>query len=194
MMEQAIALVETHSIASGIEAGDAMAKRADVDLLDARPICPGKYMVLIRGEVSQVRSALQSGVEVAAETLVDQLLLPRVHPDVFSALAMSAKPKEGEALGIIETVTAATCIVAADSAAKAADVALLELRLADGLGGKSFVLIQGMVDEVEKSLGDRGTTLGEGMGLTREAFTEKYRETAVKKVKRDLVIGKVIEQ
>jgi microcompartment protein CcmL/EutN len=152
-MEQAIALVETHSIASGIEAGDAMAKRADVDLLDARPICPGKYMVLIRGEVSQVRSALQSGVEVAAETLVDQLLLPRVHPDVFAALAMCAKPKEGEALGIIETVTAAVCIVAADSAAKAADVALLELRLADGLGGKSFVLIQGMVDEVEAAVG-----------------------------------------
>jgi microcompartment protein CcmL/EutN len=152
MMEQAIALVETDSIAAGIEAGDAMVKRAAVDLLEARPICPGKYMVLIRGEVSQVQNALKAGLDAAADTFVDELLLPRVHPAVFSALAMTALPVEGEALGIIETVTAATCIVAADAAAKAAHVALLELRLADGLGGKSYVLIQGMVDEVESAV------------------------------------------
>jgi microcompartment protein CcmL/EutN len=52
-------------------------------------------------------------------------------------------------LGIIETVTAAVCIVAADAAAKAAEVNLVELRMADGLGGKSFVLMEGTVADVE---------------------------------------------
>jgi len=49
-------------------------------------------------------------------------------------------------------VTAASCIVASDAAAKAADVNLLELRLANGLGGKSFLLMEGEVDDVEAAV------------------------------------------
>ncbi len=149
MAEQAIAFVETNSIAAGIAAADACLKRADVELLEARSICPGKFMVMIRGEMSQVNNALASGVQLAGEFLVDQLFLPRVHPSVFTALSLTTLPVRGAALGVIETVTAAICIVAADAAAKAADVSLLELRLADGLGGKSFVLMEGTVADVE---------------------------------------------
>lgn len=149
MAEQAIAFIETTSIAAGIAAADACVKRADVELLEARPICPGKFMVLIRGEMSQVNNAQTAGVQVAGESLVDTLFLPRVHPAVFTALSLTSLPVRGEALGIIETVTAAVCIVAADAAAKAAGVNLLEIRLADGLGGKSFVLMEGTVADVE---------------------------------------------
>jgi len=181
MMEQAIALLETDSIAAGVEGGDAMVKTSSVDLLTARPICPGKYMVLIRGEVSQVTNALRAGVSIVKNTIVDQLLLPRVHPAVFTALAMTAEPVEGEALGIIETVTAATCIVAADAAAKAAMVSLLELRLADGLGGKSYVFIQGMVDEVEAAVSAGVDKIsGEGLLVRKVVITrlhDSMRET-----------------
>ena len=55
-------------------------------------------------------------------------------------------------MGIIETVTAAVCIVASDAAVKAADVQLLEIRLANGLGGKSFVLMEGNVADVEAAV------------------------------------------
>jgi microcompartment protein CcmL/EutN len=152
MIEPAIALVETNSIAAGILAGDAMVKKAAVQLLEARSICPGKYMVLIGGEVGPVQESYHVGTAVAADTLVDRLLLPNVHTAVFPAL-MSATPSRGnEALGIIETVTAAVCIVAADAAVKAADVQLLEIRLANGLGGKSFVLLEGSVADVEAAV------------------------------------------
>ena len=53
---------------------------------------------------------------------------------------------------IVETVTAAVCIVAADAAAKSADIQLLEIRLANGLGGKSFVIMEGTVADVEASV------------------------------------------
>jgi microcompartment protein CcmL/EutN len=152
MMEPAIALVETNSIAAGILTGDAMVKRAVVQLLEARSICPGKYMVLIGGEVGPVREAWQVGTETAADALVDQLLLPNVHPSVFPALMSATAPRGDEALGIIETVTAAVCIVASDAAVKAADVQLLEIRLANGLGGKSFVLLEGTVADVEAAV------------------------------------------
>jgi microcompartment protein CcmL/EutN len=152
MIEPAIALVETNSIAAGILAGDAMVKKAEVQLLEARSICPGKYMVLIGGEVGPVRESFQVGTEAAADTLVDQLLLPNVHLSVFPALMSAAAPRGDEALGIIETVTAAVCILAADAAAKATDIQLLEIRLANGLGGKSFVLLEGTVADVEASV------------------------------------------
>jgi microcompartment protein CcmL/EutN len=152
MIEPAIALVETNSIAAGILTGDAMVKKAVVQLLEARSICPGKYMVLIGGEVGPVRESWQVGVAAAADTLVDQLLLPNVHQSVFPALMSATLPRGDEALGIIETVTAAVCIVASDAAVKAADVQLLEIRLANGLGGKSFVLMEGTVADVEASV------------------------------------------
>jgi len=152
MIEPAIALVETNSIAVGILAGDAMVKKAVVQLLEARPICPGKYMVLIGGEVGPIREAWQVGVATAADALVDQLLLPNVHRSVFPALMSATPPRGDEALGIIETATAAVCVIAADAAVKAADVQLLEIRLANGLGGKSFVLMEGTVSDVEASV------------------------------------------
>lgn len=152
MIEPAIALVETNSIATGILAGDAMVKKAVVQLLEARSICPGKYMVLIGGEVGPVTESYEVGVVAAADTLVDRLLLPNVHRSVFPALMSATPPRGDEALGIIETVTAAICIVAADAAVKAADVQLLEIRLANGLGGKSFVLLEGIVADVEAAM------------------------------------------
>lgn len=152
MIEPALALIETNSIAAGILAGDTMVKKAVVQLLEARSVCPGKYIVVIAGEVGPVRESWQVGMDAAADTLVDQLLLPNAHPALFPALMSAAVPRCDEALGIIETVTAAICIVAADAAAKAADVQLLEIRLANGLGGKSFVLMEGTVADVESSV------------------------------------------
>jgi microcompartment protein CcmL/EutN len=152
MIEPAIALVETNSITTGILAGDVMVKKAVVQLLEARSICPGKYMVLIGGEVGPVTESYEVGMAAAADTLVDRLLLPNVHRSVFPALMSATPPRGDEALGIIETVTAAVCIVAADTAVKAADVQLLEIRLANGLGGKSFVLMEGVVADVEAAM------------------------------------------
>ena len=45
-MERAIGLIETISIAGGIEAADAMVKKASVKLFLARPICR-KFIVLL---------------------------------------------------------------------------------------------------------------------------------------------------
>ena len=46
-MKKAIGLVEIKSIPIGIETADEMLKAANVELIMANPICPGKYMILI---------------------------------------------------------------------------------------------------------------------------------------------------
>ncbi|MBC7250222.1 MAG: BMC domain-containing protein [Anaerolineae bacterium] len=181
-MEPAIALVETNSIAAGIAVGDAMLKKAPVNLLEARPVCPGKYIVLVGGMTDPVYEALQAGIEAGADAIVDTLFLPQVHLSIFPALMTATPPGKGEALGIIETVTVATCIVAADAAAKAADVSLLELRLANGLGGKSFVLIEGPVAEVEAAV-EAGVQFPQQEGLlVRQVIISQLHEEMKDKI------------
>jgi microcompartment protein CcmL/EutN len=49
-----IGLVEVNSIAKGFEVCDAMAKTANVTVLVAKTICPGKYIIMVGGDVAAV--------------------------------------------------------------------------------------------------------------------------------------------
>lgn len=153
MAYPAIGLVELNSIAKGIEVCDAMVKVAEVELIEAHPICAGKYMVLITGEVDAVRTSVGKGEEIAEVHLVDTFIIPNVHPQVAPALRASTPARELDALGVIETFSAASAIFAADAAVKAADVDLLEIRLANGMGGKSFFTLTGVVGAVQSAIG-----------------------------------------
>ena len=61
-MIHAIGLVEFISIGKGIEAADNMAKVADVKIQVMKPLCPGKFMVLISGDVSSVQQSVNAGL------------------------------------------------------------------------------------------------------------------------------------
>jgi microcompartment protein CcmL/EutN len=108
--------------------------------------------VLIGGGVAEVRASHARGVEVAADTLLDSLLIPQVHPMVLSAARGVVPRGDDDALGVIETLTASAAIVAADRAAKAARVTLRDLRLANGIGGKGVLYLTGEVGEVEAAV------------------------------------------
>jgi microcompartment protein CcmL/EutN len=152
MKREAIGLVETVSIAMGILATDEMAKKADIEVLESTAVCPGKYMVLIAGDVASVESALARGADAGGDTVVDTLFIPHVHPKVFPAILGATEIEALRALGIIETYTVASTILGADAAAKAAPVDLIEIRLAKGLGGKAFFTMTGEIYEVEAAM------------------------------------------
>jgi len=151
-MQPALALIEFDSIAAGIEAGDAMAKKAPVAQIVAGTVQPGKYLVLVAGAVADVEEALAAGLTVGASAVLDHVYLPGVYPDVVDALAGERQPKPIDALGIIESRTVAAAIVAADAGVKGAEVTLLEVRLADGLGGRGLVFFSGLVADVEAAV------------------------------------------
>jgi bacterial microcompartment shell protein len=151
-LQPALALLEFDSIAVGIEAGDAMAKRAPIDVLRSGTIHPGRYLVLVGGSVGDVEEAFGAGSEVGGPCLLDTVFLPNVHPQVVAALRGARQVGGGEALGIIETETVASVICAADAGVKGANVRLLDLRLGDGLGGKGYLLFDGVVSEVEAAV------------------------------------------
>lgn len=151
-MDPALALLEFDSIARGIEAGDAMIKRSPLQVLRAGTAHPGKYLVLVGGLTADVEEALEAGREIAGPDLVDVVYLPDVHPHVVAAIGGARREDPGEALGVVETRTVAASILAADAGVKAARVVLREVRLADGLGGKGYVLFGGPVAEVEAAV------------------------------------------
>lgn len=151
-IEPAVAVLELASIAVGIEVGDAMVKRAPVDVVRAGTVHPGKYLVLVAGDVADVEEAYAAGVAIGAGCLVDTVLLPNAHPAVVAGLRGVRLAGTGEALGIVETATIASIVDAADAGLKGARVELLELRLGDGIGGKGYLLFDGEVADVEAAV------------------------------------------
>lgn len=152
MNDPALALIDFDSIAAGIEAADAMAKRAQIGVLRAGTVQPGRYLVLVGGEVGDVEESLAAGRETGGGSVLDWVYLPHVHPDVVDAIGGGRVPEARDALGVVETTTVAAVIRAADAGVKGADVRLVEVRLADGLGGKGVVLFSGLVADVETAV------------------------------------------
>lgn len=148
-MRPALLLLEFDSIAVGIEVGDAMVKRAPLLSLHAGTVHPGKYLVMAGGEVADVEEAWIASRSIAPGLEIDEVFLPDVDAQVVNSLTGVRRPGPGEALGVIETRTAASTIKAADAAVKGASVDLLEILLADGLGGKAYALFGGEVSDVE---------------------------------------------
>ena len=148
----AVGMAEYTSIAAGMEAADLMVKTAEVTPLFFKTICPGKYVAAVSGDVAAVEASLRAAREMRPESLVDWFVLPNIHPNVITALSGCQPIKERRALGVIETFSVAAAIVAADSAVKAADVVLMDVRTALGLGGKGYVLLVGDVAAVQAAV------------------------------------------
>ncbi len=163
----AIGIVETSSIAKGFEIADTMLKTANVRMVVNRTICPGKYMVLVGGDVDAVNSAVEAGLEVGAHTVVDSFKIPNLHPAVFPAISGVTHLPELKSLGVIEAFSVASVIEAADAAIKATPVQLITLNLAMAIGGKGWVSMTGDVASVAEAV-DVGAAVIEKKGLLVE--------------------------
>lgn len=149
---KAIGVIEVSSIARGIEICDQMIKASEVFIIDALPMCPGKYVIIIGGDVANVKNSVAVASDNAKESLVDKMLVPNIDEQVFKAINNTNDIGKIEALGIIETFSVSSGIRAADAAVKAANVRLIEVRLSRGMGGKSFILLTGSVGDVKAAI------------------------------------------
>ena len=163
--QPALACVELSSIARGIRTCDEMAKRAEIRVLQAVTICPGKFNIVIGGQVDEVRQSFERGLEIGGPAVVDQLILPNAHEQLIPAIEATAVVGDVGAVGVVETFAVASAIIAADAACKKAAVRLIELRLARGIGGKAFFTLTGDQADVEASVAAAEAILGEESGL-----------------------------
>lgn len=151
-MDHALGILELKSIVKGIETADITTKAGSVRLALAAPICPGKYIVIFSGDIGSVQAAFQAAQRNAGIFLVASHMLTSVHGDVIPALTATTYPETVKSLGGIETMSAAASIWIGDHIRKAADVQLLEIRIARGLGGKGFVLFSGDIAAVNTAI------------------------------------------
>jgi microcompartment protein CcmL/EutN len=147
-----LSVLEFSSIAIGIKALDDMVKIAPIKIIEARTICPGKYLIVFSGDVASVEYAYNKGRETGKGLIVDNLFLPMIHPDVVHAIGTINKTDEWNAIGIIETLSVVSSIEAGDLAAKAGGIQIIEIRLAIGFGGKSYVKMMGDLDALEAAM------------------------------------------
>lgn len=145
-------MVEFKTVASGITATDLMVKTSEVEIVEAQTVCPGKYIAIVTGDLSAVQAAVDAASSQYAQHLIDDFVLGNPHDDIFPAIYGATNVEKLSALGIFETYDAASCIVAADVAAKTAIVDLIEVRLAKGMCGKSYMLITGEVSAVSAAI------------------------------------------
>jgi microcompartment protein CcmL/EutN len=161
MARDSLGLIELTSIAAGFLACDSMLKAADVSVVLSRSICSGKYMVMVRGDVSAVQAAVSAGVSGARFSVIDSFVIPNLHEAVFPAIGGTTKVEALEALGIVESFSVASLIEGADAAVKAANVMLIEIRLAMALGGKAFVTMTGNVAAVQSGVEAAAQVVGQ---------------------------------
>ena len=163
-MSKAIGMIEFKTTATGITAADTMVKTSEVEIVEAQTVCPGKYIAIITGDLSAVKAAVDAAVTTYEDKCIDSFVLGNPHESLFPAMYGTTQVEEISALGILETYDAASIIEAADQAAKTAIVDVIELRIAKGMCGKSYMLITGEVSAVEASI-DRAKELVAEKGM-----------------------------
>ena len=148
----AIALIEYSSIATGILAGDAMLKKAPITVIKSGTVHNGKYLVLIGGSVASVEESYAKGLAIDPDNIIDSMILPNVHQQLHDSILGTRLKCTKESLGIIEASSVSTMIKASDAGIKGADVNIVEIRLADDIGGKSFTIYNGNIEEIQAAV------------------------------------------
>lgn len=148
----AIAILEFSSIATGILAGNEMLKKAPITVIKSGTVHNGKYLILIGGSVASVEESYSVGISIKPKRLIDSMLLPNVDQQLHDCLLGKRNKCKDESLGVIESSSVSTMVKATDTGVKGADVNIVEIRLADDIGGKSFTIFNGSVEEVHAAV------------------------------------------
>jgi len=163
-MNKSLGLIELKSIPIGIQVADEMLKAAHVEIILSTPICPGKYVVMISGRVGDVKSAMKTGEVIGGMFVVESYFLASIEESVIPAISGICDVIDIKSIGVLETISGISAVIAGDVAVKASNVEVVDIRMARGLGGKGFMIITGEVSSVKMAidscvneLGDLGT-------------------------------------
>ncbi len=145
----ALAVLEFDSVAAGITAADTLVKRSPIALLKVGTVHPGHYLILMAGTVAAVEEAHVAAVSTGAEWMTAQVLLADIDPQVYDAVLGVRHAPVADTLGVIETRSVPDLLLAADAMKKSTMIEIVELRLADDLGGRALLVLSGEMADVE---------------------------------------------
>ena len=150
----ALAMLLLGEVPPGLRVLDALAKEAEVEVLQTGPIHCGRYLILFGGEVGPVERSWRRALDIAGSHVVDEVLLPHAEARLAQAVRTGVIrwPAPGDTLGILQAATPPVLVRAVDAALKGALVDLVELRVGDGLGGKAIASLWGETHDVEAAI------------------------------------------
>lgn len=153
-MSKSIGALEFRSISKGIYVSNEVLKKAFVEVLYLRPICPGKFLLLISGENCEVKEAIDLGVTLGEKYLVGNFVISSIHEDIIKALKGQYDEKniDNKALGIMECNKVVSGIIALNKTLKSSNVSLVKLNLAFAIGGKLVYIVSGDLSSVESGM------------------------------------------
>jgi microcompartment protein CcmL/EutN len=160
-------MLECDTTATGLAAADMVLKTADCPLFKGTTVCPGKYLLVFGGQIAAVREAYSQVEKTFAGHLYDGFVLGNAAPGLLQALANGSVPEKspGHALGILETFSASAAVYGADAALKAANIQVMEIRLAQGMAGKGMVYLCGPVAAVQAALAAASEVVKQNGGI-----------------------------
>lgn len=161
-MSKSIGTIDFKSIAKGIEVADEMVKKADVDVLYLKTICPGRFLVILTGDEGAIRTTLDHGIFSGQGHIIDSCIINSVHNNIIQALKSRFVTKANGAIGVMETNSVSSGLKALDIALKGANLNLVKLQVASGISGKLVYIISGGLSDVEH-----------GINIAKEAIEEK---------------------
>ena len=85
-MGKAIGMLEYLTVSTGVQAADMILKTAKVSIIEAKTVCPGKYIVIFSGDLSSVNASIEASKKAHAENLIDSFVLGNPHEDILSAI------------------------------------------------------------------------------------------------------------
>lgn len=152
MRRAALALLEYAGVAAGTLAVDRMLKRSPISLLRCGTVHPGRYLALVGGSVGSTQEAHAEGIAAGAGALLDDICLADPHPALAAALDGVRQSPGGDAVVVVETATSPAIVRVVDAVLKALPVSLVEIRLADDLGGRGVAMLAGALPDVREAL------------------------------------------
>jgi microcompartment protein CcmL/EutN len=150
----ALAMLEIAELPLGLKALDALIKEAPVVLAARGTVQGGRYLIAFAGDVESVDRSYSRALAAGAGAICDQVLLPDAEPRILPAFrdGVVGELGSGDALGVVESSSCPVLLAIVDAALKGALVELVELRLADGLGGKAIATYWGRIEDVQAAI------------------------------------------
>jgi microcompartment protein CcmL/EutN len=150
-----LAMLLLGDVPEGLFILDALAKEAQVVILQTGTIQNGRYLILFGGEVGPVERSWRRALDTAGSHVVDEVFLPHAEARLAPAIQNGTIrwPAQGDTLGVLQAETPPALVRAADAALKGAHVDLVELRVGDGLGGRAIASLWGETHDVEAAIG-----------------------------------------
>ncbi len=149
----AISVLEFTSITRGLFVVDVVAKKADVKILWAEALSHGKFVLLFTGGVGEVEESYTAALEASGDLLVENVFIPQVTGELGPAIGgESQTPDADHAVGMLESSSIAAAVEAADLVLKTAPLTMNRFRLGRGIGGKSYFVFSGLLEDVQAGL------------------------------------------